>query len=76
MASGGRDRTLPTRDMVAAITRLAGTSSPPITTDRQAARQLRLDLAALEVYAAVDRGEPWAVRLVITTLGRDRDYVE
>jgi hypothetical protein len=35
-----------------------------------------VDLGESQLYKAVAAGEPWAVRLVVTTLGKDRGYVE
>jgi Winged helix-turn helix len=38
------------------------------------ARDRLLDVTELQLYAAVQRGEPWAIRLVVTTLGHVRGY--
>jgi hypothetical protein len=35
-----------------------------------------VDLAELKLYAAVQDGQPWAIALVLKTLGKDRGYVE
>jgi len=35
-----------------------------------------IDLSELKLRAAVLNGEPWAVALVLKTLGKDRGYVE
>jgi hypothetical protein len=35
-----------------------------------------IDTAELSLYNAVLRGEPWAVCLILKTLGKDRGYVE
>jgi hypothetical protein len=60
-----------------------------ITTIRERARRVQavkqtidecrgelVDVAELALRAAVTRGEPWAVGLVLKTLGKDRGYVE
>jgi transposase-like protein len=36
----------------------------------------RVDNAERKLDAAVERGEPWAVALVLCTLGKDRGYVK
>lgn len=35
-----------------------------------------VDNAEMKLFKAVDRGEPWAVGMVLKTLGKDRGYVE
>jgi len=35
-----------------------------------------LDLAEARLYQAIDRGEPWAISLILKTVGKDRGYVE
>lgn len=35
-----------------------------------------IDTAESKLFAAVKRGQPWAVQTVLKTLGRDRGYVE
>lgn len=35
-----------------------------------------IDLSELRLRAAIMNGEPWAVALVLKTLGKDRGYVE
>jgi hypothetical protein len=42
----------------------------------QAHRGRFVDAAEMKLSRAVDRGEAWAVALVLKTLGRDRGYVE
>jgi hypothetical protein len=39
-------------------------------------REKSLDMGELALFAAVTRGEPWAVKLLLKTLGKDRGYVE
>jgi hypothetical protein len=48
-------------------------------TVRQVAEQLRgelVDLAELRLWEALEHGEPWAISLVLKTLGKPRGYVE
>ena len=42
----------------------------------QSARDEIVDLAEAKLYQAVQAGEPWAIALVLRTLGRKRGYVE
>jgi len=42
----------------------------------QSARDEIIDLAEAKLYQAVQAGEPWAIALVLRTLGRKRGYVE
>lgn len=35
-----------------------------------------LDTAELQLLAAVQRGEPWAIQFALRTLGKDRGYIE
>ena len=35
-----------------------------------------LDKAEARLFDAMERGEPWAIRMVLMTLGRSRGYVE
>ncbi|MGH2359356.1 MAG: helix-turn-helix domain-containing protein [bacterium] len=39
-------------------------------------RELFVDTAELKLMEAVQKGQPWAIMLVLKTLGRDRGYVE
>lgn len=39
-------------------------------------RERLLDLAEEKLVAAIERQEPWAVSLVLKTLGKERGYVE
>jgi hypothetical protein len=46
---------------------------------RQAARYERgemIDVAELKLWQAIQNGEPWAIKLCLMTLGKDRGYVE
>jgi hypothetical protein len=38
------------------------------------ARGRRVDVAELKLDQAVNNGEPWAITLTLTTLGKDRGY--
>ena len=49
-------------------------SSQAVNKAWQEARAGLVDLAESKLVQAVQRGEPWAVALVIKTLGRDRGY--
>jgi hypothetical protein len=49
---------------------------PAVAQAVYAHRGRRVDRAELKLDAAVDAGEPWAVALVLKTLGKDRGYVE
>ena len=40
------------------------------------ARERRLDTAEAKLDEAIERGEPWAIALILRTLGRKRGYVE
>lgn len=39
-------------------------------------RKRRVDMAELKLDAAINNGEPWAIALVLKTLGKKRGYVE
>lgn len=39
-------------------------------------REARLDVAELALYAAVQRGQSWAVKFLLKTQGKTRGYVE
>ena len=39
-------------------------------------RRRRVDVAELKLDAALDNGEPWAIALVLKTLGKRRGYYE
>ena len=39
------------------------------------AREYTLDRAETKLFEAMENGEPWAIRLVLTTIGRSRGYV-
>lgn len=40
------------------------------------AREGIKDLAEARLFQAIDRGEPWAVGMLLRTVGKDRGYVE
>ena len=40
------------------------------------AREYTLDKAESRLFDAMERGEAWAIRMVLMTLGRSRGYVE
>ena len=40
------------------------------------AREYTLDRAETKLFEAMENGEPWAIRMVLMTLGRSRGYVE
>lgn len=40
------------------------------------ARETQLDLTELALFRAIDKGEPWAVKLYLKTQGRGRGYTE
>lgn len=42
----------------------------------QDARERTVDRAELKMMVAIENGEPWAVALVLKTLGKGRGYVE
>lgn len=50
--------------------------SPDVAAAIRAHRGELIDRAEQKLSEAVDRGEAWAVALVLKTLGRDRGYVE
>lgn len=74
----------PCRGNISAIARALGASrqtvyrriaqSPQLQAAIESAREARIDDAESQLDAAVDRGEPWAVSLLLRTLGRDRGY--
>jgi hypothetical protein len=39
-------------------------------------RGMQIDVAELQLQAAVNRGEPWAIALTLKTIGKDRGYTE
>jgi hypothetical protein len=48
--------------------------SPRVNATLQEERGKFLDLAEQRLFEAVDRGAPWAIALVLKTLGRGRGY--
>jgi len=40
------------------------------------AREGIVDLGEVRLFQAVDRGEPWAIKTVLTMFGKDRGYIE
>jgi len=40
------------------------------------AREGIIDLSEARLFQAIDRGEPWAISLILKTVGKDRGYVE
>lgn len=49
---------------------------PDVRAAKEAARGELVDVAEAKLWEAVHRGEPWALALVLKTLGRDRGYVD
>jgi len=49
---------------------------PQVRTVAEAARGVLVDTAELKLWEATERGEQWAVVLVLKTLGKDRGYTE
>jgi hypothetical protein len=49
---------------------------PAVQAAKEAARGELIDLAEAKLLQAVHRGEPWAVAMVLKTLGRSRGYQE
>ena len=47
---------------------------PHIDQTLDAERELQLDLTELRLFQAIDKGEPWAIKLYLTTIGRSRGY--
>src|SRR5262245_38218373 len=50
--------------------------SPPVAECIADQRGELIDVAEQKLFAAVRRGQPWAIGMVLKTLGRDRGYVE
>jgi hypothetical protein len=50
--------------------------SPAVAACIRTQRAEVVDTAELKLYSAILAGEPWAIRLCLTTLGRDRGYAE
>jgi hypothetical protein len=50
--------------------------SPEVARCIAAQRGEIVDTGEMRLFEAVDRGDPWAVALVLKTLGRERGYVE
>ncbi len=80
------DALLANNGLIAAAARQLGCSHETI---RKRARQVKavqraisdgrnrlLDMTEEKLVAAIDKGEPWAISLVLKTLGKDRGYVE
>ena len=40
------------------------------------AQELQLDRTELQLFKAIDKGEPWAIKLYLTTIGRSRGYTK
>lgn len=43
---------------------------------KQQAREGILDMTEARLFQAIDKGEPWAIAMMLRTLGKDRGYVE
>lgn len=39
-------------------------------------REMQLDRTELKLFAAIDKGEGWAITLYLKTIGRSRGYIE
>ena len=47
---------------------------PNIDQTLDAEREMQLDRTELQLFMAIDKGEPWAIKLFLTTVGRSRGY--
>jgi hypothetical protein len=48
---------------------------PEVQATLEHQRGLLVDVAEHGLYDAIQRGDPWAIRRLLSTLGRDRGYV-
>ena len=49
---------------------------PDLIEAREEERKKQVDRGELKLFQAIDRGEKWAVLKILSTLGRERGYVE
>jgi len=49
---------------------------PELAEIRDEARNQALDVAEDKLMDAINRGDPWAIKLFLTTVGKDRGYTE